>query len=178
MTDAIFRGWLERQYYEAMALAQASDLLELAPLGPAPAQGYVARFHCRSMMKAPTAQIVETNRVDVAVTFFDDYLRVADPYSLLTVLDPSTLYHPNAHPPFLCIGDVAPGTPLVELLFRVFDVLVFANVTMVEHKAMNKEACAWARCNIGRFPLDTRALKRRPDVAAGEIDLEIVEEGP
>ncbi len=175
MTDVIFRAFLEHQYREAMALAEASDILELMPLGPAPVQGYVARFHCTSVTKAATGPIVETNRVDVALTLFDDYLRAADPYSLLTVLDPSTLYGPHVRPPFICIGDVTPGTPVAQLLFRVFDVLVFANVTMVEHKAMNREACAWARRNVARFPLDTRALKRRAAVA-GDVDIDVVEE--
>jgi hypothetical protein len=32
---------------------------------------------------------------------------------------------------------------------------------MRENNALNTEACAWARRNLHRFPVDSRPLKRR-----------------
>lgn len=71
------------------------------------------------------------------------------------------MWHPNIRAPFVCIGPVVPGTGLVDLVHRLFDVITFKNVTMREDNALNKEACLWARRHIDLFPVDRRPLKRR-----------------
>jgi hypothetical protein len=56
---------------------------------------------------------------------------------------------------------------LIDLVYRVFEVITFNNVTMEEPRALNPEACEWSRANLHRLPVDRRALKRRP------VDLEL-----
>ena len=99
---------------------------------------------------------------DVLFRFAPDYLRVVrDPAWTVSLLSPRNLHHPNVAPPFMCIGRIAPGTSLCELIFQVYEVLTFQKLTPREEDCLNREACAWARGNMQRFPLDARPLRRR-----------------
>ena len=52
----------------------------------------------------------------------------------------------------------------------MFEIITYNKATMREDDALNFEACRWARWNTGRFPVDTRPLKRRmADFAIEEI---------
>ena len=161
--DPVFQAFLERQAAEGAELAAASDLLELEALGRSPAQLYVARFRCKGLVKKPGGEIEEADRFEVGVRFPSDYLRRAEPSEVLTWLGPPNVWHPNiAHgAPFICVGRLVPGTPLVDLLYQCFEIVTYTKVTMREDDALNPAACAWARENQHRFPLDRRPLKRR-----------------
>ena len=173
MEDRILAAFLSKQHEEAMSLAAASDLLELAPLaGPAqgPSDRYIAQFRCTGLAKAnqtPRGPVVEANHFALGIWFPPDYLSRADPFAILSWLDPWTVFHPNIRAPFVCVGRIAPGTPLVDLLYQVFEIITYTKVTMREDDALNKEACAWARQHLHRFPVDRRPLKRRA------LDLEV-----
>ena len=163
MTDKVLAAFLARQSEEGMALAAASDLLELVPVDGAPPQRYLADFRCRGLVQTESGEIVTADRFVVGVWFPDDYLRRADPFQVLTWLEPGCIFHPNvsSNAPLICIGRLAPGTSLVDLLYRCFEIITYSKVTMREDDALNKEACAWARNNQHRFPVDRRPLKRR-----------------
>jgi hypothetical protein len=47
---------------------------------------------------------VEAERFVVGIWFPDDYLRAADPFTVLTWLEPRAAFHPNIRAPFMCIG--------------------------------------------------------------------------
>jgi hypothetical protein len=175
MNDPVLTAFLERQYRDAMALAAASDLLRLVPLGGDPPRKYLADFRCKGLVKAPDGSIVEAERFVVGIWLPDDYLRTADPFTVLTWLEPRAIFHPNVSDvaPFLCVGHLAPATPLVDLLYRVFELVTFNRVTMVETNALNQEACAWSRRNLHRFPIDRRPLKRRAAATAPAADFTI-----
>jgi hypothetical protein len=49
--------------------------------------------------------------------------------------------------------------PLVELLYTLFELLIFQKVKLDD--ALNGRAATWARNHQHLFPLDTRPLKRR-----------------
>lgn len=168
--DLILEGFLSRQREEGLALARASDLLELLPFGPPALHAWVARFRCKGLVRKAGGSIGEADYFEIGIRFPDDYLRRAEPAEVLTWLGPPHIFHPNIAEgsPFICIGRLAPGTPLVDLLYRCFDVITFNNVTMREDDALNRDACAWARRNRARFPVDTRPLKRR--VPAPDVD--------
>lgn len=161
MTDRVLNAFLGRQLRDGMALAAASDLLELVALGAEPPQRYVATFTCKGLVKSPDGAIVEAERFVVGIWFPDDYLRVADPFTVLTWLEPRSSFHPNISDvaPFLCVGRLTPGTTLVDLLYRCFEVITYQR--LAPHDALNKEASAWARHHMERFPVDRRPLKRR-----------------
>ena len=165
--DPVFEAFLRRQYEEASALAASSDLLELFPLDGMPPSRYIARFHCRGLVRAPNSKVTETDRFEVGIWFPSDYLRRAEPWEVLTWLGPRHVFHPNIsnRMPLICVGRLAPGTWLVDLLFQCFEIITYQKVTMREDDALNPAACAWAREHQGRFPVDPRPLKWRVEAA-------------
>ena len=164
--NAVLQNFLTRQFEEGMKLVSETDLLHLLPLpdGPFPPRRYIARFRCKGLVHNSDHSIVENDCFDVGVNFFDDYLRAADPYRVLTWLYPTNVWHPNilGQARVICVGRMAPGTPLVDLLYQVFDIITYRKVTMREDDALNRDCCPWARQNVHRFPIDNRPIKRRP----------------
>jgi hypothetical protein len=163
MKDQVFSGFTERQFEEGMALAAASDILELIPADGAGRQRYLADFRCKGLLRTAAGEIVEADRFLLGIWFPDQYLRVANMYEVLTLLGPPGAYHPNISgvAPIICPGYLVPGTPLVDILFQCFEIITYQRVTMDERNALHPEACAWARRNQHRFPIDPRPLKRR-----------------
>jgi len=175
--DPVYEAFLARQYEEGMALASASDLLELIPLDGSPPSRYIARFGCTGLVRLPNGRVAEADRFEVGIWFPSDYLRRAEPWEVLTWLGPRQVFHPNISDrmPLICVGRLAPGTWLVDLLYQVFEIISYQKVTMREDDALNHAACVWARENQGRFPVDRRPLKwRKPGPVAasgGEIEV-------
>jgi hypothetical protein len=165
MRDKILEGFLIRQYEEGTALSAESDILDLASLGRKhPPDRYVATYRANGLIRTPEGEIQEADRFAVGVWFTPDYLRRAEVLWTLTWLGPRNVFHPNISNelPYICIGRLFPGTLLVDLIYQVFEIITYHKVTMREDDAMNREACAWARENRHRFPIDPRPLKRRP----------------
>lgn len=174
MNDTVLRSFLARQHEAALALAAHSDLLELTPLDGFPSQRWIARFKCRGLVKDPDGAIGIGTDFGVHLWLDDGYLRYADPAKNLFFVGPRGTWHPNVSDkmPFICIGDIAPGTPLCELLFRIHEVLTYQRVTTVESHALNRAACAYARAHLAEFPIDPRPLKR----AASQPTIAVLEE--
>ena len=171
--DRIFESWLERQHAEGAALAAASDVLSLWPEPDSPPRRYVASFDCQTMVRTD-GEAVPWRGCEVLIQFPPDYLRlVPDPAQIVALMSPPRLFHPNVAPPFLCIGRIAPGTRLCELLVQLYEILTFQKLTPREDDALNRDACAWARRNMHRFPLDTRPLRRR----AAEFEVTALDQG-
>jgi len=163
MQDKILNGFLRHQYEEGMRLAAESDLLDLMPVGTEPYSRFMAEFSCRGLVRNPNGEIAEANQFAAAIWFPPDYLRHADPFRVLGWLGPRAVFHPNISDkaPVICVGRLTPGTPLVDLLYQLFEIITYQKVTMREDDALNITACAWARQNTHRFPIDGRPLKRR-----------------
>ena len=162
--DKILGGFLSRQFEQGVALDAESDLLDLLPLEPPPApQHYVAYFHCTGLVRTPAGEVTEANQFAVGITFPDDYLRRADPFQVLAWLGPREIFHPNVsdRAPFICVGRIGPGTSLVDLVYQVHEIITYNKATLREDDALNHDACAWARRNQERLPIDSRPLKRR-----------------
>lgn len=162
MADRILEAFLARQQEEGLALAGESDLLRLAPIGQ-PASRYLAEFTCKGLVEEGPGEIVEADCFGVGIWFPSNYLRAADPFQVLTWLGPRNIWHPNisATSPVICVGRLAPGTSLVDILYQVFEIVTWTKVTMREDDALNRAACQWARQHRDRFPVDRRPLKRR-----------------
>lgn len=159
-SDPVYQGFMESQLAEGMALSDASDILDLhvSPMTP---PHFFADFHCKGLLY-DEAGIREGNEFRVGVWFPDDYLRRASAFDMLRMLTPH-VWHPNISNdmPLICIGNLAAGTPLVDILFRLYEVLSYQRWHPVENDSLNKLACAWARGHQHRFPTDSRPLKRR-----------------
>ena len=170
--DRVFNGFLRKQLEEGRALAEASSLLELAPFANEdPPQHYVARFSCQGLVKRENGSITEANRFEIGIWFPSDYLMHVDSISILTWLKPREIFHPNISEsgPFICLGSIIPGTSLTDLLYRLFELITWQNLTAQEFDALNWQACNWARHNPDRFPVDRRPLKWNPKNPESEI---------
>ena len=163
--DHIRQGFLEQQYVEGMALARLSDILNLVPLDEPPTVAtYLAGFRCTGLVRR-NGRIVEHGEHLVGIHFPDDYLRRFDTARVLSWIEPQEPWHPNIRFPLICAGAMEPGTPLVDLLYQVFEIITWQNLETREFNALNGDACKWARCNHDRFPLEHRPLKRRQAMA-------------
>ena len=158
--DRILEAFLTRQFQEGMALARASDLVALEPVGRLPPRKYIAHFRCTGLCRTPDG-IVPMTRAAVGIFFPDDYLRRTDPYQILMWLDPRNVWHPNIsdRAPAVCLGRLGPGTRLTDILYQLFEIITYQRYST--HDALNTDAAAWARANQDRFPIDRRPLKRR-----------------
>ena len=159
--DPIYQRFMERQLAEGMALAESSDILRLhvPPMAP---PHIIAEYLCKGLVRDVFGEIKEGNKFLVGVWFPEDYLRRADPFEMVRLFTPR-VWHPNVSSdlPLICIGRLAPGTTLVDILYQIYDILTYQKYNPREDDALNKPACAWARANQHRFPIDPRPLKRR-----------------
>jgi hypothetical protein len=165
--DKIFENWLDAQHEQGAALSQSSDVLELTPVHR---QLFLARFHCRGLVQEVGGGVREVDLFEVGYRFADDYLRRVNPSEVVTWLRPGNVFHPNIMPPLCCLGNITPGTSLVELIYRTYEVISYQNVMPDERDALNAAACSWARRHQDRFPLDDRPLKRR----GSRVNVEVV----
>jgi len=157
MNDGILEGFLNEQRRQGLALAEQSDLIELFPID---LRHYLVRFHCKGLVRSQGGEIVEASGFEVGISFPEDHLRQFDPAKTLTWLHPLTVWHPNVRPPFVCTAHLPPGLELTDILFQLYDIIVYNNYAT--HDALNAEAGQWARNQApGRFPVDRRPLKRR-----------------
>jgi hypothetical protein len=179
--DNVFTAFLEHQHEEGMVLAARSPLLTLVPGRRTPPDRWVARFACRGLVRAPGGDVVEAEGFEAGIWFPGDYLRRVNPIEVVSWLAPREVFHPNiGEGPggrvFVCVGHLAIGTPLVDILMQLFEIITYRKVTMCEDDALNREACMWARANQERFPTDRRSLVghaievQRVDPEAGRDD--------
>jgi hypothetical protein len=171
--DRIFESWLARQLVEGRALEAQSDLFDLVPAEESPApRRYVVCYHCTGLVRDAGGEVREANQFAAGIWFPDDYLRHVEPFQVMTWLAPRQVFHPNIsdRAPFICVGRIGPGTPLVDLIYQVHEIITFNKATVSEFDALNRDACAWSRANQHRLPVDRRPLKRR----APEFDVEII----
>ena len=177
MADRVLAAFLARQEEEGLRFAAESDLLTLVPMG-APADRYLVEFRCRGLVECEPGTIVEATCFRVGIWFPSTYLRVADPFRVLTWLGPHNVWHPNisASVPLVCVGRLAAGTGLVDILYQLFEIITWNKVTMREDDALNAAACQWARRHPDRYPVDQRPLKRR--AAAFRISERVQTDGP
>lgn len=161
--DLVYERFMERQLEEGMALAAASDLLELEayPVGP---PSFLATFRCLGMVRLADGSIEEANYFQAGIWFPPDYLRRADPFEMLRWFGPPNIWHPNISDtmPLICVGRLTPGMSLVDILYQIFELITFNKFTSLENDCLNKACCSWARQHQHRFPVDRRPLKRRP----------------
>jgi hypothetical protein len=160
MRDHVFDTFLEEQYAAGMALAESSDILELAPLGGPPTQQFIATLSCRGKVGTAASDLRDADRFRVGVFFPMDYLRRAEFMQVIQVLSPRITWHPNVNGSAICVGHMPPGTPLVSILYQVVEILTYRRYTPREDNALNFAACQWARAHQGEFPLDHRPLRR------------------
>ena len=159
--DTTYESFIASQIEAGLALAGGSELLDLEPLSTPPYQRFVAEYRCKGLVRIGNGAVREADHFVVGIWMNTDYLRWAHVPEVLTWLGPLEIWHPNIRPPHICIGELDPGTLLVDLLYRCYAVICYQRCTMREDNALNWQACRWARGNQERFPIDRRPLKWR-----------------
>jgi hypothetical protein len=155
-------GWLRADFDAGLALACESDIVSVEAVDGPPPERVLVELRCTTLVRAGSGAILEARRVLLGVRFSSDYLRCVDrPQDVLTVLEPENIWHPNVLAPAICIGPIDAGTSIVHLIFRAYEVVTYQRFTPVEYNSLNPAACAWARANLQRFPVDPRPLRRR-----------------
>jgi hypothetical protein len=162
MVDRVFQAFLECEQAAALALAEASDIVSLVPLGTSPASRYLAEFRCKGLVHEGS-EIRTCDRFVIGIAFPEDYCRRPNAAALVSLLAPENVWHPNVRFPVICPGMMPAGTGLVDLIFQCYEILTYGEMGMID--PLNEEACRWARTNMHRFPLDRRPLKRRSATA-------------
>jgi hypothetical protein len=162
MNDKVLINFLARQWAEGRELAAHSDILRLIPVPGVPPHQYVAEFRCKGIVKERDGRVSEAGLFVVGILFPSDYLRRAATQEVLTWLGPVNVFHPNILGPAaaICIGRLGPGTGLVDILYQVFEIIVYHKFNSREYDSLNIDACAWVRNNQHRFPTDPRPLRR------------------
>jgi hypothetical protein len=154
--DAIMKDFLLNCRAELEARCLPGSLLEWADLGDLVPWLYRLTFKTNGLVRRD-GRIEETNRHIVALRFLPDYLRRADRFALLALIEPHDAFHPNLAPSAICV-QVYPGEPLVEVCESLHALFSWRLRQLREDDALNPVACAWGRSNLDRLPLDTRPL--------------------
>ncbi len=160
MQDKVSESFLRCQFEQGVDLARSSDLLDIMPMEGSPPCRYVARLDAKGLVHSPSGDIAEATGCNVGIWFPPDYLRRVDVAQILTYLGPPRPWHPNIMAPFICLH-VTPGTPLVDLLYSLYDLWTW-NLYYTGDEGLNHAAAQWARQQKPtRFPIDRRPLRRR-----------------
>ena len=173
MSDAVYNEFLAKQLQEGKQLAAASDILTIDTVETDSGlpDTYVVALECRGALLNPDRSVqIRVARFQFGVRFPMDYLRVAEHDMVVTWLGPLNVYSPHvavpgitapggALPfPAICIGEIASGTTLIDLIYRCYEIITYVN--FAPHDPLNEDAARWARQNLDLFPTDCRPLKR------------------
>jgi hypothetical protein len=156
MSDPIHCQFVEYQRHSAWAFAAANpDLCEILAL---PDPRFLVHFKCPVLVKRPGENPVLANGCDVGITFGPDYCRRAD-MGVATMLTPF-VFHPNIIGGAMCLGRIAPATPLADILVQIYEMLIW--ISYAPHDCLNPDAAQWVRNNPERVPLETGRSVRIP----------------
>lgn len=147
--DKVFHGFLENTFKEVKELAKRSEVVQISPLPPFPPSGYICEFRMPYLRRLSSGVVeIAPGPVLAVLHFPEEYLRSTDPRLYLKVVSVLTknLTHPNILGLAVCLGSsFAPGTPITALLWELYDIFSYQNVTLDERNALNPEACRLLR---------------------------------
>ncbi len=161
MSDKVFEYFLRAQWEEGTALANRSTILDLRPLHGNPPYSYLAGFSAPTLVRLQSGAVARQEGFLVGVYFAPEHLRAVKPSQCLAFLSPANVWHPNIKPPYCCLGKIAPGTGLLELLLRIYEVALFMRYTPREDDALNRDACKYVRQRAPFRALSTVPLKNK-----------------
>jgi hypothetical protein len=168
--DEVMTDFLSTVRDEFVDRCRGTSLLVYASLGRQVPWLWRLTFHTRGLVREDGV-IKEAAPHVVALRFLPDYLRRADRFEMLALLEPRSAFHPNLAPPGICV-QVYPGEPLVEICESLHVLFSWRLRQLAENDALNKDACVWGRAHLDQLPIDPRLLFGR----SLKIDLEPVEE--
>ena len=169
--DEVTRAFLCNSRDELLERCRRGGLLECADLGRDAPWLWRLTFHTRGLARGADGEPRLVERHVVGVRFLPDYLRRADRFEMLALVEPRDAFHPNLLPPGICV-QVRPGETLVEIGESLHALFSWRLRQLAENDALNRAACAWGRTHLDELPIDRRPLFGR----VLPITLEPVEE--
>lgn len=163
-------SWLNRDMTQNSTSSSTADSTNADKEEARPPSRFLVNFRCNGFVLPPGAlrpQFVKDGVFRIGVYFPSDYLRQANFMKVLTLLMPFNFFHPNARRPHLCVGRMAPGAGLVDIVYQLYEMISMARATIREDDSLNPAACQWFRTHWDGKPVDTRPLRRR------ELDLHV-----
>src|SRR5262249_14286414 len=112
--DDVTAAFLCNSRDEFVARCRLGGLLEDADLGKNAPWLWRVQFRARGLVREDEGEPRPVERHVVAVRFLPDYLRRADRFEMLALMEPKQAFHPNLAPPAICV-QVRPGETLLEL---------------------------------------------------------------
>lgn len=155
--DPVVSDFLANSRDELLARCGAGGLLEATDLGRSAPWLWQLTFGTRGLARGEDGTFRTVERHVVAVRFLPDYLRRANRFELLALLEPPDAFHPNLRDGHVCV-EVYPGEPLVEICEALHALFAWRLRQLAENDALNPAACAWGRTHLDELPLDTRPL--------------------
>jgi hypothetical protein len=175
VTDNIYTDFVERQGAELTQLCDSSSRLACRLIQPdtsMPANIFMVKIQCANLIKVDDQVRRSEEACLLAIQLPSDYVRRAypNPGQILSLVAPRQCWHPNVLWPHICAGPIAPGTPVVELVLRGYEILTYNKFTPIEHDCLNPPACRWARSHMSEFPLERRPLRDAGQPRSAEVD--------
>jgi hypothetical protein len=164
VTDTIFSAFLESEAGKLVDLCTNSSRLSCKLIQAdetLPPSIFVVEMKCRHLVRQDKQVRPSSEPCVIAIQLPADYLRTGGPHpgQILSLLTPRNCWHPNLRFPYICAGPIAPGTSVVDLVFRCYEILTYVKFTPREDNSLNWEACRWARAHMADFPLESRPLR-------------------
>lgn len=170
--DPVMSDFLANSRDELLERCRSGGLLEGTNLGAAAPWLWQLTFQTRGLARGDDGALRTVERHVVGMRFLPDYLRRANRFELLVLLEPHDAFHPNLRDGHICV-EVYPGEPLLEICEALHALFSWRLRQLAENDALNPAACAWGRAHLAELPLDPRPLFGRTLA----ITLEPAEEG-
>jgi hypothetical protein len=171
--DEVTHAFLCNCRDELLERCRRGGLLECADLGRDAPWLWRLTFKTRGLLRDGDGEPRLVERHVVALRILPDYLRRADRFEMLALMEPGNAFHPNLSPPGVCV-QIRPGESLVEICESLHALFSWRLRQLQENDALNRAACAWGRAHVDELPIDRRPLFGR----ALKLTLEPVEEKP
>ena len=156
--DTVLEDFLLAGYESLKARAAEESLLEFASLGRRVPWLYRLTFSSRGLCRRGDGEVNTHHRHVVALRFLPDYLRRADRFAMLRLVEPKVdVWHPNISPEGAICVEIYPGESLLEICHSLHDLFRWRLRQYDDRDALNPAACAWGRQHVNE-PIDDRPL--------------------
>jgi hypothetical protein len=157
--DSVAGEFLVHQHRDLEQRVARGGLLDFAVMGQRAPWLYRLHFATKGLVLAASGEIESVESHVVAVRFLPDYLRRANRFEMLALIEPHSqpAFHPNIHPTGAICVEVYPGEPIAEIAQSLHDLIRWRLRQYDERDALNPDACAYGRDHIDQ-PIDDRPL--------------------
>ena len=156
--DSVMQAFLNESHLGLKRQCERGGLLDFVSLGRVHPWLFRLTFHTRGFVRDTAGEVATVDRHVVALRFPSSYLRNANQFAMLRLVEPeSGSFHPNISILGAICLEIYPGETLVEICQSLHDLFRWRLRQYDERDALNPTACDWGRENIDQ-PIDDRPL--------------------